>query len=506
MIYLGGGTSAGMVAVSMPASGTVEMDKSQIKITPNLILDANGVPQVSAAVSIPSGTLSSSYNTTSGAISFSNKVTTKTITANGTYGPENGQIFNKVIVNVAGSGSGTVKAQAVTATPQASSQTITPAAGYDYLSSVTINPVPLDSRNGQTFRSNVTVTAADGKWFKSFTIAVPNSGSSGTSNIQISKNTNIDNAVSSNLGSISIEPDSGYDGMAQVVIDTTNLFAILEEETDQEQANEYILSGVSGYQVSAAHGAHALRPVRGSMTNHGAVSATLNHTTKSYTIGKGYHNGSGSITLGSNSSAPSVTRNGTVATYDNNGNYYDSIVVNVPTSTGTTLSLTNFTLSSNTESIFRSPDNTVPTRDFSINSIIDGYTIKPPFKGNTALSTRYDAMDYIIIPPLAQWSNGNKLVDIRNFNPDDTPTDNVLSSVPYYTPTVSGLEKRVGAMVNQGAITKVFTSPNESYTIPAGYHNGAGTVSINLQFNAYYIGTTTPDNALGNNGDIYLKI
>ena len=505
MIYLGGGTSAGMVAVSMPASGTVEMDKSQIKITPNLILDASGVPQVSAAVSIPSGTLSSSYNTTSGAISFSNKVTTKTITANGTYGPENGQIFNKVIVNVAGSGSGTVKAQAVTATPQASSQTITPAAGYDYLSSVTINPVPLDSRNGQTFRSNVTVTAADGKWFKSFTIAVPSS-SSGTSNIQISKNTNIDNAVSSNLGSISVEPDSGYDGMAQVVIDTTNLFAILEGETDQEQANEYILSGVSGYQISAAHGAHALRPVRGSMTNHGAVSATLNHTTKSYTIGKGYHNGSGSITLGSNSSAPSVTRNGTVATYDNNGNYYDSIVVNVPTSTGTTLSLTNFTLSSNTESIFRTPDNTLPTRDFSINSIIDGYTIKPPFKRNTALSATYDAMDYIIIPPLAQWSNGNKLVDIRNFNPDDTSADNVLSTVPYYTPTVSGLEKRVGTMVNQGAITKVLTSPDESYTIPAGYHNGAGTVSINLQLNAYYVGTTTPDNSLGNNGDIYLKI
>lgn len=504
MIYLGGGTSAGMVAVSMPASGTVEMDKSQIKITPNLILDASGVPQVSAAVSIPSGTLSSSYNTTSGAISFSNKVTTKTITANGTYGPENGQIFNKVIVNVAGSSSGTVKAQAVTATPQASSQTITPAAGYDYLSSVTINPVPLDSRNGQTFRSNVTVTAADGKWFKSFTIAVPSSGSSGTSNIQISKNTNIDNVVSSNPGSISIEPDSGYDGMAQVVIDTTNLFAILEGETDQEQANEYILLGVSGYQISAAHGAHALRPVRGSMTNHGAVSATLNHTTKSYTIGKGYHNGSGSITLGSNSSAPNVTKNGTVATYDNNGNYYDSIVVNVPTSTETTLSLTNFTLSSNTESIFRTPDNTSPTRDFSINSIIDGYTIKPPFKGNTALSTRYDAMDYIIIPPLAQWSNGNKLVDIRNFNPDNTPADDVLSGVPYYTPTTSGLEKRTGTMVNQGAVTKTFTSPNESYTIPAGYHNGAGEVSINLQLNAYYVGNAAPAATLGNDGDIYL--
>lgn len=504
MIYLGGGTSAGMVAVSMPASGTVEMDKSQIGITPNLILDASGVPQVSAAVSIPSGTLSSGYNTTSGAVSFSNKVTTKTITANGTYGPENGQIFNKVIVNVAGSGSGTVKAQAVTATPQASSQTITPAAGYDYLSSVTINPVPLDSRNGQTFRSNVTVTAADGKWFKSFTIAVPSSGGSGASNIQISKNTNIDNAVSSNLGSISVEPDSGYDGMAQVVIDTTNLFAILEGETDQEQANEYILSGVSGYQVSDAHGAHALRPVKGSMTNHGAVGATLNHTTKSYAIGKGYHNGSGSVTLGSNSSVPSITTNGTVATYDSDGNYYDSIVVDVSTSVGTTLSLTNFTLSSNTESIFKTPNNNVPSRDFSIDSIIDGYTIKPPYKGNTGLSTRHDAMDYVIIPPLASWSNGNKLIDIRNFNLDNTSADDVLSGVPYYTPTISGLEKRTGTMVNQGAVTKTFTSSNESYTIPAGYHNGAGKVSVNLQLNAYYVGNVAPAVTLGNDGDIYL--
>ena len=48
-------------------------------------------------------------------------------------------------------------------------------------------------------------------------------------------------------GTFQVSPDSGYDGMAQVVIDTTNLFSVLEGETDQEQANEYILSGVSGY-------------------------------------------------------------------------------------------------------------------------------------------------------------------------------------------------------------------------------------------------------------------
>lgn len=481
MIYLGGGASAGMVAVSMPASGTVEMDKSQIKITPNLILDANGVPQVSAAVSIPSGTLSSSYNTTSGAILFSNKVTTKTITANGTYGPENGQIFNKVIVNVAGSGSGTVKAQAVTATPQASSQTITPAAGYDYLSSVTINPVPLDSRNGQTFSSNVTVTAADGKWFKSFTIAVPSSGSSGTSNIQISKNINIDNAASSNPGSISIEPDSGYDGMAQVVIDTTNLFAVLEGETDQEQANEYILSGMSGYQISAAHGAHALHPVRGSMTNHGAVSATVNHTTKSYTIGKGYHNGSGSITLGSNSSQPNVTTNGTVATYDDNGNYYDSIVVNVPV--GSTINLQENKLITPTGNTFATGNS---------------YNVLP--------DTNYQGM-------------GQVTIDTNNLyfcDTDLTATSElanlVVQGTEFYihedTNNNRIIKHGVGAMPNNQNITGQITEQGGVYTIPAGYHDGTGTVTANIstEYHDYYVDTTDPSIYTGHDGDIYLKL
>ena len=481
MIYLGGGTSAGMIAVSMPASGTVEMDKSQIKITPNLILDANGVPQVNAAVSIPSGTLSSSYNTTSGAISFSNKVTTKTITANGTYGPENGQIFNKVIVNVAGSGSGSVKAQAVTATPQASSQTITPAAGYDYLSSVTINPVPLDSRNGSTFRSNATVTAADGKWFKSFTIAVPSSGSSGTSNIQISKNTNIDNAVSSNPGSISVEPDSGYDGMAQVVIDTTNLFSVLEGETDQEQANEYILSGVSGYQVSAAHGAHALRPVRGSMTNHGAVSATLNHTTKSYTIGKGYHNGSGSIILGSNSSTPNVTTNGTVATYDDYGNYYDSIIVNVPV--GSTINLQ------------------------------ENKSITPT--GNTFATGN----SYNVLPDANYQGMGQVTIDTSNLYFCDTNltatsglANLVVQGTEFYIHEDTNdnriIKHGIGSMPNNQNITGQITEQGGVYTIPAGYHDGTGTVTANIstEYNIYYISDTAPTSDLGNDGDIYLQL
>lgn len=502
MIVLGGGNitteHAGYVAMTLTPTGTTAMDTDQITINPTMTV-TNGVPKVSATASIPAGTLSSGISKVSSQVDKSNLVETLTVTANGTQTASD-KLWNKVIVNVAGSDSGTVKAQAVTATPQASSQTITPATGYNYLSSVTINPVPLDSRNGTTFTSNTTVTATDGKWFKSFTIAVPNSGGSGTSNIQVSKSANIDSAVASNT-TATITPDSGYDGMSQVTINTTNLYAL----TGQEQANEYILSGVAGYQINETDGAHALRSVYGSMTNRGAVSATLNHSTKSYSIGKGYHTGSGSVALGTNSSSPSVTANGTFATYDDSGNYYDSIVVNVSTSGGTTSSLTNFTLSSNTESIFESPSKIIPSKDFSIDSIVNGYTIKPPYKGNTSVSGTYDGIEYVIIPPLASWSNSDKLVDIRNFDLDNTQVDDVLSGVPYYTPTVSGLEKRTGTMVNQGAITKTFTGPVESYTIPAGYHNGAGVVSVNLSMNAYYVGTSVPSASLGNDGDIYLK-
>lgn len=480
MIYLGGGTSAGMVAVSMPASGTVEMDKTQIGITPSLTLDANGVPQVSAAVSIPSGTLSSSYKTSSSSVAFSNKVTTKTITANGTYGPENGQIFNKVIVNVAGSSSEAINAQAVTATPSGATQIITPSAGYDYLSSVTINPVPLDSRNGQTFTSNTTVTAVDGKWFKSFTIAVPNSGGSGASNIQVSKTVNIDNAAASNVSKI-IRPDSGYDGMTEVVIDTTNLFAILAEETDQEQANEYILAGVRGYQISEAHGAHALRPVYGSMANHGAVSATLNHSTKSYTIGKGYHNGLGSVILGSNSTAPSITANGTIATYDANGNYYDSIIVNVPV--GSTINL-------------QENKSIAPT----------GSTFATGNSYNVLPDTGYQGMAQVTIDTSKLYFCDSDL------NATSELTGLVVMGTEFYMHDDNNSDRiikhGVGSMPNNQNITGQITEQGGVYTIPKGYHDGTGTVTANIstEYNTYYVGTADPSIYTGHDGDIYLKL
>ena len=42
-------------------------------------------------------------------------------------------------------------------------------------------------------------------------------------------------------------------------------------------------------------------------------------------------------------------------------------------------------------------------------------------------------------------------------------------------------EELTGAMLNNGAVTKTLNTSTTSYTIPAGYHNGSGKVSITTE-------------------------
>ena len=77
------------------------------------------------------------------AIPDSIALTTKTITANGTYSASDDDAYgySSVTVNVSGGGGGTYQAKS-NINPTTSSQTITPDAGYDALSSVQINAMP----------------------------------------------------------------------------------------------------------------------------------------------------------------------------------------------------------------------------------------------------------------------------------------------------------------------------------------------------------------------------
>ena len=96
----------------------------------------------------------------------------KQITQNGVYLPAEGKFFSRVTVNV--SGGETNIQPSKTATPGAEEQTIRPDSGYDALAQVVVGPVALDENN--TFTTNGTKTAADGKYYKTININVPTSG------------------------------------------------------------------------------------------------------------------------------------------------------------------------------------------------------------------------------------------------------------------------------------------------------------------------------------------
>lgn len=67
---------------------------------------------------------------------------TKTITANGIYIPSSGKWFSSISVNVPTDSGETFETQSKTVSPSTSQQIVTPDAGYDGLSQVTVNAMP----------------------------------------------------------------------------------------------------------------------------------------------------------------------------------------------------------------------------------------------------------------------------------------------------------------------------------------------------------------------------
>jgi len=64
-----------------------------------------------------------------------------------------------------------------------------------------------------------------------------------------------------------------------------------------------------------------------------------------------------------------------------------------------------------------------------------------------------------------------------------------------------------GTMPNNGAVSKTLdaTTGNQSYTVPSGYHNGSGTVSITLE-NQTVTPTTSSQNVTPTTGKVLGKV
>lgn len=214
------------------------------------------------------------------------------------------------------SGGGDYSLQSKVVTPTKSQQSVTPDSGYYGLDSVTVNAIPDAYQNV----SSVTAGAGD---VLSGKIIVDATGTALTGTM--ANNGAVNKTLDATTGNQSYTVPAGYhsgSGHVQIVLEnksatpTTSsqditpttgkvlgkvtvgaIPAQYADTTDDDAVAENVLSGKKAHSYNSTTGQAVA--ITGSMTNNGAVSATLDATTgnQNYTVPAGYHNGSGAVSI-----------------------------------------------------------------------------------------------------------------------------------------------------------------------------------------------------------------
>lgn len=103
----------------------------------------------------------------------------------------------------------------------------------------------------------------------------------------------------------SVTPDSGYYGLSDVTV-----AAIPSNYQDVSSVTATAADVLSGKIVVDSTG----KTLTGTMPNNGAVTKTLDTTTTSYTIAKGYHSGSGKVSITKESKSVTPTKSAQTVT------------------------------------------------------------------------------------------------------------------------------------------------------------------------------------------------
>ena len=268
------------------------------------------------------------------------------------------------------------------------------------------------------------------------------------------------------------------------------------------------------------------------IVNRGAVSAQVQEG-DTYTIPAGYHNGSGTVSgvAGGgnyNLQSKSVTPTKSQQSITPDTGYYG---------------LSDVTVAAIPEAYQNVSSVTATAADvLSPKVIVDatGATLTGTMANNGAVTRTLDAatgnQSYTI--PIG-YHNGNGTVSIvletKSVTPstsaqDVTPTTGkvlskvTVSAIPSNYKDVTNVDAAAGdvlsgktivtatgevegTMTNNGAVAKVLdaTTNNQSYTVPAGYHNGSGTVSIVLEQKTATPSTST-QNITPTNGKVLSRV
>lgn len=213
-------------------------------------------------------------------------------------------------------GGGNYKLQTKIVTPTKAEQNVAPDSGYYGMSAVTVNPIPEQYQDV----SGTTATEVDVLATKIFigsdgstkTGAMPNNGAVSKKLDAATKSYQIAAGYHSGSGSVSIETEAktiSPSRSSQVIEPTAG--KVLESVTvDAIPADLQDVSGVTATADKVLDGVFYVdssgKLTEGAMANNGSVIKKLDTSTTSQSIAKGYHDGTGSvsITLESKSATP----------------------------------------------------------------------------------------------------------------------------------------------------------------------------------------------------------
>lgn len=253
----------------------------------------------------------------------------------------------------------------------------------------------------------------------------------------------------------------------------------------------------------------ALATAIDAIVNRGAVSATVQEG-DTYTIPAGYHNGAGTVTGVSGGGNYSLQSKGPItptksqqSISPDNGYYGLSSVViaaipaayqNVSSVTATAADvLTGKVIVSATgESVAgEMVNNGTVTRTLDATTGNQSYTIAQGYHsglGSVSIvleskSTTPTTSSQTITPTAGKVLSSVTVAAIPSQYKDTSNVDATAADVLAGKTIVTGSGEVEGTMTNRGAVSKTLdaTTGNQSYTVPAGYHNGSGKVQIVLE-------------------------